>query len=51
MSQEGLVGRVLSVLIGYQERPSAMQELFYAGTLGVILLASRKTKSKTFRPA
>ena len=51
MSQEGLAGRVLSVLIGYQERPSAMQALFYAGTLGVILLASRKAKTKSFRPA
>jgi high-affinity iron transporter len=51
MSQEGLAGRVLSVLIGYQERPSAMQALFYAGTLGVILLASRKTTGRSFRPA
>ncbi|HVI52383.1 MAG TPA: FTR1 family protein [Candidatus Sulfotelmatobacter sp.] len=51
MAQDGVAGRVLSVLIGYQERPSAMQALFYVGTLIVILAASRQASKPTWKPA
>lgn len=51
MTQDGIAGRVLSVLIGYQERPSAMQALFYAGTLGGILILSHRAGRKTLRGA
>lgn len=46
MAQDGVAGRVLSVLIGYQERPSAMQALFYLGTVAIILGTSRYTARK-----
>lgn len=52
LSQEGPVGRLLSVLIGYQDHPSATQAIFYLATLVVILAASHQTGGKTAkRPA
>lgn len=51
LSQKGVAGRVFSVLVGYEERPSAMEALFYAGTLGGILLASRQVGRKDVKPA
>ncbi len=41
LSLHSLAGRVMQALVGYLDRPSGMQVLFYAVTLGTILLLSR----------
>ncbi len=48
------VGTLLHVLAGYDPRPSAMQAIFYLGTLGLIALgmfAVRSTQAPSARPA
>lgn len=48
------VGTLLHVLAGYDPRPSAMQAIFYLGTLGLIALgmfAVRSTRAPSARPA
>lgn len=41
LSQQSLVGNLLSVLVGYLDRPAGIQVLFYALTLTTILVLSR----------
>ncbi|MBS0512454.1 MAG: FTR1 family protein [Proteobacteria bacterium] len=48
------VGTLLHVLAGYDPRPSAMQAIFYLGTLGLIALGMfvvRSTRAPSARPA
>lgn len=49
--QQGLAGQVLKALTGYDDRPSAMQLLFFATTLSVILYASSRIGRRTERHA
>jgi high-affinity iron transporter len=42
LSQSSIAGRVLRTLVGYTDRPSALQVLVYASTLGAILALSRR---------
>lgn len=44
VSADSFTGRLLHALIGYEPSPSAMQMLFYAATLALILLASAWVK-------
>lgn len=41
LTEHSIVGRVLHILVGYTQHPSAMQVLFYAATLVVIGLGMR----------
>ena len=41
LSQQSVLGNLLSVLIGYLDRPAGIQVLFYAVTLSTILVLSR----------
>jgi high-affinity iron transporter len=41
LSQQSLLGNLLSVLVGYLDRPAGIQVLFYALTLTTILVLSR----------
>ena len=41
LSQQSLFGMLLHTLIGYSDRPSALQLIAYVGTLAAIVLASR----------
>jgi len=48
LSNDAVMGRLLSVLVGYQDHPSALQVLTYAATLAAILgLAKRIEKTAT----
>lgn len=47
LSQQGVVGRFLSIVIGYQDQPTAIQVLFYVVTLALIsttLLTKQQVK-------
>lgn len=44
LAQDSLPGRILHALLGYTERPSAMQLLWYLGTLALILGLLRHTR-------
>ncbi|KEA61937.1 High-affinity iron permease [Marinobacterium lacunae] len=37
LSEKSVVGQLLHILVGYQERPTAIHLAFYLGTLGIIL--------------
>ena len=50
LSQQSLLGNLLSVLVGYQDRPAGMQVLFYASTLATILILSRIYRPIRKRP-
>lgn len=50
LSQQSIVGRILQVLIGYMERPSGMQVLFYVSTLAALFILSRLYGSVRPRP-
>jgi len=41
LSDSSIIGRVLHTLLGYNDRPSAMQFVVYLGTLATILLLTR----------
>lgn len=52
LSQNSIAGQVLHALLGYSDRPSGMQLIFYGTTLGLILSTMRfvnwqQTKTKT----
>lgn len=51
LAQDSIVGRVLQVLVGYMDRPSGMQVLFYVATLGTILVLARSYGSSSARTA
>lgn len=51
LPQNSLVGHVLQVLIGYIDRPSGIQVLFYVLTLGTILMLSRIFRTVPQAPA
>lgn len=51
LSQQSLIGHVLQILIGYMDRPSGMQVLFYVLTLSTILILGRLYGSLQRRPA
>ena len=51
LSQQSALGNLLSVLIGYMDRPSGIQVLFYAVTLTTILVLSRIYRPVRKRPA
>jgi high-affinity iron transporter len=51
LSQDGVAGRLLSVLIGYQDRPSATQAIIYGLTLAVILGFAKRAERTPTRPA
>lgn len=41
LSEHSIIGRVLHILVGYTQRPSAIQVIFYAGTIAVIMSLTR----------
>jgi len=41
LTEHSIVGRVLHILIGYTQRPSAIQVMFYVATIAAILSLSR----------
>ena len=43
LSNSSLVGQALHVLVGYEARPAGMQLLFWAVTVGTLLIAMRAT--------
>lgn len=50
LSERSTMGQILHVLIGYDERPSGIQLLFYTGTLsiiGALMWLSNRDKSQT----
>lgn len=54
ISQHSIFGQLLHVLIGYQDRPTAVQLLFYVGTFGAIAIGmrlARPSPNKTNRQA
>jgi high-affinity iron transporter len=51
LPQQGLPGQVLHALAGYDDRPSAMQLVFFALTLVLILGTSRCVNARGRRPA
>ena len=46
LSEQSLIGQILHTLIGYIERPSGVQLLFYAATGGTIALLMRRSGAK-----
>lgn len=50
LSSDSLLGRILHALVGYEPSPSAMQMLFYAVTLAVILLCASMVKRHQAKP-
>ena len=42
LPQDGLAGQILHALVGYDDRPSAMQVIFFATTFAMILLLARQ---------
>lgn len=50
LSSDSLLGRILHALVGYEPNPSAMQMLFYATTLAVILLCASLVKRQQAKP-
>lgn len=50
LSSDSLAGRILHALVGYEPNPSAMQMLFYATTLAVILLCASLVKRQQGKP-
>ena len=50
LSQDGVAGRLLSVLVGYQDHPSAMQVMAYAATLGLIITAAKIAERHQAQP-
>ena len=51
IAPESPLGTLLHALAGYDAQPTGLQLLFYAGTLVLILLASRSTRSPLRRAA
>lgn len=51
LPQSSLAGQILHALIGYQERPSAMQILFFVITLGTVFVLMRWTAKRSSAPA
>ena len=51
LAPDGALGMLLHALLGYDAHPSALQLLFYVGTLVGITLASRRTRTPRPRPA
>ncbi len=50
LSLDSLMGRLFQALVGYIDRPSGMQVIFYAVTLAAILILSRLFGSVSTRP-
>lgn len=50
LSQNGVLGHILQVLVGYIDRPAGMQVLFYTVTLASIVILSRVYGSVPARP-
>lgn len=46
LSQKSVIGRFLSIVIGYQDHPAGIQVLFYAITLGLISLTILPKRQK-----
>jgi high-affinity iron transporter len=51
LSQQSVLGNLLSVLVGYLDRPAGIQVLFYALTLATILILTRIYRPFRKRPA
>jgi len=47
LSQQGILGRFLYILIGYQDNPNGMQALFYLATLTTIYLVAKSKSNMT----
>jgi len=44
LSQDSVLGKILHAMLGYSERPSGIQLIFFATTLGIILFLQKLTK-------
>lgn len=51
LSQSSVAGQFFHILVGYNDRPSAMQLIFYLVTLGTVLLLMRVAGGHPQRPA
>lgn len=49
LDEHSLVGQLLHTLIGYSERPNAMQLIAYLGTIAIIVVLMRKTRTGNMR--
>jgi len=45
LSEDSLLGKILSAMLGYSEQPTGIELLFYVGTLAAILLVLRLKKA------
>jgi high-affinity iron transporter len=51
LNEQSLLGRLLHILVGYTQRPSALQILFYVATLATIASLMGAVKRPRHRPA
>ncbi len=51
LPESGVVGQLLHVLVGYDDRPSGMQVVFFITTLACVMLLNRVLNGASGRPA
>jgi high-affinity iron transporter len=51
LDQDSILGRTLHTLIGYEARPAPIQLVFFAATLGIILMLMRAAQQRDARPS